>query len=291
LGTFLCFMIRAHPHLRSLPRPPSTRRTTLSPPSRWAHITLLVIFLLLSLGSPQSHSTTLTPPIQPAADENAGYERYASATSDSSNAQHLESSNPHSEGSDPIPRAMDDETTLEEYKPLSEKYGISPSTNVPSSHLSSVQNLAAKGHAESCYFLGLFYLYGLAGLSKSALQASVWFRKAAQEGHADGQCALGVLLYYGGEGVTRDTSAAVYYLKAAYSQDSPHGAWLLGRAFYDGRADGGAPNFIEAARLFGLSENPAAVHHLAIMYEYGLIPGPDDDGEGEPPYGSPYEPR
>ena len=51
---------------------------------------------------------------------------------------------------------------------------------------------AESGDAQSQYALGLVYRYGI-GVTRDAVLASVWFRKAAEQGNADAQYWLGVM--------------------------------------------------------------------------------------------------
>ncbi|GMH86595.1 hypothetical protein TrVE_jg7374 [Triparma verrucosa] len=193
------------------------------------------------------------------------------------------------ESSGPIQGSITSSSINSEYKPLSTKYGINVETSIPQSHFSQVHNHCTKNkNAESCYFLGLFHLYGL-GTVISPLKALRYFREAGKSGHVDGMCACGILLYVGGEEVQRDSREAVKYFRGAVEGGSEYGMWLLGRAYYEGRVEGGV-DFVEAGRLFGLSGRMEAIKHLGIMYEYGLIPSEDMEGDEWDGYSSPHKP-
>ncbi|GMH84119.1 hypothetical protein TL16_g09821 [Triparma laevis f. inornata] len=221
-------------------------------------------------------------------DDTSGYKNYASTDTHSSEIP--PSTIPEGDYSGSIPKGLTAFEITKEYTPISQKYGIELSTSVPSSHFTSVRNQCEKNnHAESCYFLGLFYLYGLSGLSVSPLSALHNFRKAGRSGHTDSQCAAGILLYYGAEGVQRDSRGSVKYFRLAMEGGNEYGTWLLGRAYYEGRVEGRI-DFFEAARLFGLSGVKEAVLHLGLMFEYGLIPSEANEGEEWDGYSSPHKP-
>ena len=168
---------------------------------------------------------------------------------------------------------------------------INHTTSLSSPQLAQLKTstLLTPSDPNSNYFLGLAHLYGLSSLPPSAVSASKFFRISAEAGSADAACALGLLLYFGIGGVGRDSKAANAWFSIASLADHPRGHWLLGRSYYEGRAsiqieieieidvNGGdqqQQNFDEAGRLFGLAAAaavPEAIHHLGLMFEYGLI--------------------
>lgn len=173
-------------------------------------------------------------------------------------------------------------SVLLEYTPLSKPYGIEMSTSLDATQFANLQTSAEGGSADSSYFIGLAYLYGLGGQKSSPVKAFRYFRTSASQGHGDAMCATGILLYYGW-GVGRDTKGAVAWFNAASEANVPRGHWLLGRAYYEGRVSK-VPDFDEAGRLFGLAAEEGvgeAMYHLGVMFEYGLISDKDSTGMDE----------
>jgi len=193
----------------------------------------------------------------------------------------------------PTPPPLITEHLLSEFSPLSNLHQINHTTSLSSPQLAQLKTstLLTPSDPNSNYFLGLAHLYGLSSLPPSAVSASKFFRISAEAGSADAACALGLLLYFGIGGVGRDSKAANAWFSIASLADHPRGHWLLGRSYYEGRAsiqieieieieidvNGGdqqQQNFDEAGRLFGLAAAaavPEAIHHLGLMFEYGLI--------------------
>jgi len=189
---------------------------------------------------------------------------------------------------------------LDVFHPFSNTHGINQKTVIDRATIARLHNQAQDGSVDSSYFLGLIYLYGLHFSESNAMKASRWFKDAAEQGHSEAQCALGLLLYDGIGAVGKDRKTAMrwFYQCASSESESFHGHWLLGRALYEGLtfedigvktkdamsvlkilsgqfegAQDPPSAFILAAHLFQKAENVhQAIHYLAIMFEYGLLP-------------------
>jgi len=181
--------------------------------------------------------------------------------------------------------------------PLSERHGFNQTSFIDEMTLAHVHNSAESGSFDSAYFMGFFHLYGLTQLPADASKAVDWFNRAAEGGHADAQCALGVILYHGLEEVIgKDRKSAMrWFYRASVDSDHPQGHWLLGRVLYGGttyedigidylKGEDKDERLDEAVRLFELAAEgdvPEAIHHLAVMYEYGLITSDEGYTENE----------
>ena len=77
-----------------------------------------------------------------------------------------------------------------------------------------LQGPAREGHAKSQYYMGMFYHNGL-GVLEDAVEASKWYRLAAEQGDAISQFYLG-FFYGNGLGLEKDSEeASKWYFKAA----------------------------------------------------------------------------
>lgn len=198
-------------------------------------------------------------------------------------------------------KSMDENLVRNEFHPLSEHHALTQTTNIDRSTVARLHNQAHDGSVDSYYFLGLVYLYGLNHNIPNSNKAKDWFEKASKAGHTEGQCALGLILHYGLGDVEQDQKSAMYwfYRAASIQIDSKNkrAYWLLGRSLYEGTTlndinvdpetatsalgldiqdyinAGNQAGFLLAAHLFHKAEKiHEAVHHLAIMFEYGLVP-------------------
>ena len=190
-----------------------------------------------------------------------------------------------------------DDNVIQEFLPLSDPHGLNQTTSIDRSTVARLHNQAQEGSVDSSYFLGLIYLYGLNNMTPDPSKAVKWFGKAASVGQAEAQCALGLILYHGlGQVGTDKKTAMRWFYQSSVDSKNKRAYWLLGRALYEGMTlrdigveqtnaasalgldiekhdDGIQSNFILAAHLFQKADGVhEAMHHLAIMYEYGLIP-------------------
>ena len=77
-----------------------------------------------------------------------------------------------------------------------------------------LQGPAREGHAKSQYYMGMFYHNGL-GVLEDAVEASKWYRLAAEQGDAISQFYLG-FFYGNGLGLEKNSEeASKWYFKAA----------------------------------------------------------------------------
>jgi TPR repeat protein len=91
---------------------------------------------------------------------------------------------------------------------------------------------ADQGHAEAQFFIGRMYKIG-AGVTKDAETSAMWFRKAADQGFAEAQFFLGYA-YASGEGVTKDQVEAVEWYRKAAEQGFARAQSSLGLAYGTG---------------------------------------------------------
>lgn len=185
-----------------------------------------------------------------------------------------------------------------EFHPLSEHHALTQTSHIDRVTVARLINLAHDGSVDSYYFLGLIYLYGLNEMTPNAVKAKEWFEKAAKAGHTEGQCALGLTLHHGIGDVKQDTKMAMHWFyRAAIDSRNQRAYWLLGRSLYEGLsladisidpetltsllgieiqayiASGTKAGFFLAAHLFCKANKiHEATHHLALMFEYGLVP-------------------
>lgn len=189
---------------------------------------------------------------------------------------------------------------MKDLYPLSEKFALNRSTKIDRLTFTRIHNQAHDGSLDSCYFLGLIYVYGL-GMSKPDYhEALTWFKEAAMKGHTEAQSALGILLYNGVGSIGQDKRTAMrWFYRASVDSKDVYSYWLLGRSLYEGLTfediyitakdaasalkidicggtdddKGVSFSLLLAAHLFTMAVGVhEAKHHLAIMFEYGLIP-------------------
>lgn len=192
-----------------------------------------------------------------------------------------------------------DDLIKAEFHPFSEHHALSKSTEINRSTVARLHNQALGGSIDSCYFLGLIYLYGLNDMTPNPKKAVLWFEKAANEGHVEGQCALGLILHHGLGDVEQDREVAMYwfYMASMDKSKNTRAFWLFGRSLYEGLSledvgvepetvtsslglsmkdyikAGQNSNFFLAAHLFHDAKDVhEAMHYLALMFEYGLVP-------------------
>ncbi len=93
--------------------------------------------------------------------------------------------------------------------------------------------LAAKGHADSQYKLGVAYDEGL-GVSKDYTEAFKWFSLAAEQGHAHSQFRVGDM-YMSGLGIVKSDAEAVKWFRKAAEQGLANAQGMLGIAYAKGQ--------------------------------------------------------
>jgi hypothetical protein len=77
------------------------------------------------------------------------------------------------------------------------------------------------------YMLGTMYLKG-EGVANDPVEATLWFRKAAEQGLAEARYALG-LCYLNGDGVLRNRNEALRLFRLAANQGNEDAIRMLGR--------------------------------------------------------------
>jgi uncharacterized protein len=105
---------------------------------------------------------------------------------------------------------------------------------------------AERGDAQAQCDLGDCYLRG-EGVTRNAVEAVKWYRKAAQQGFAQAQCYLG-LSYEFGNGVTKNAVEAVKWYRMAAEQGNAQAQANLGMCYYNG--NGVAKDEVEAVKWY-----------------------------------------
>jgi TPR repeat protein len=183
---------------------------------------------------------------------------------------------------------------------LSNAYGINHTTSIAQATFANIHSKVEGDNPEQGYFLGLFYLYGIApreDLTKAEQQerAAQYLGLAAFEGHSVAQCAFGLLHYNGmGKTLAKDLQEAIKWFRKASLQESvPRCHWLLAKSLLDewsAKKESLGESFVassltpgEEAIVGGMdpprevvplleaaieSQVPEAMHLLAVLYEY-----------------------
>lgn len=92
---------------------------------------------------------------------------------------------------------------------------------------------AEQGYADSQWFLGRFYQYGLYDFKQDYVEAFKWHNKAAQQGHPISQQDLGDFYRYG-YGIEQDYAQAFKWYKKAVENHSMDARLCLGDCYYYG---------------------------------------------------------
>lgn len=134
---------------------------------------------------------------------------------------------------------------------------------------------AAQGHRQAHFSLRERYLYG-EGVPHDAAEATRWIRALAERGDDLAQVFLSSH-YLSGEGVEQSGAESARWYRAAAEQNvSRLRKYNLGRKYFWG--EGIPQDHAEAVRWFekaadlegGLSPNPGAEGHLALMHRMGF---------------------
>ncbi|KAI9362666.1 hypothetical protein BD770DRAFT_381523 [Pilaira anomala] len=139
-----------------------------------------------------------------------------------------------------------------------------------------LKQLAARGHAESQYYLGNLFASGL--LSKKGKnefdKAFPLFVQATKHHHADAAYRA-AKCYEDGLGCRRDYSKAVQFYKKAATLNHPGSMYRLGVADVNGELglsknprDG--VKWLKRSAEAATSEYPHAIHELALLHERGI---------------------
>lgn len=105
---------------------------------------------------------------------------------------------------------------------------------------------AEQGFAEAQYNLALCYANGL-GMKQNQALAADWFLKAAIQGHANAQYELG-FCYLCGEGVEESVDDGIIWCRNAADQGQPEAQYLLGVLYQNG--DGVDKSFNKAVEWY-----------------------------------------
>jgi len=132
-----------------------------------------------------------------------------------------------------------------------------------------IHEIAEGGDAHAQFILGLCYESGR-GVSKDAVQAIKWFRKAAEQGFDEAQYTLGCC-YNGDDGFPKDSSEAIKWWGKAAAQGYADAQYCLGLIYFMG--EGVAKNPAEAAKWWKKAaeqDHSDAQYFLGLSYSLGL---------------------
>ena len=107
------------------------------------------------------------------------------------------------------------------------------------------------------------------GVTKNAVEAVSWYRKAAEQGYSKAQWILG-WCYDGGKGVKKDSHEAVKWIRKAAEQGHPMAQYILGAFYYFG--NGVAKDFREAVKWYRKSADQGdagSQANLGLCYAKG----------------------
>jgi TPR repeat protein len=100
--------------------------------------------------------------------------------------------------------------------------------------LTTIKDLAERGHPDSMCLYGQILNEGRAGLDPNPTQGVVWLRRCAElHQHAQAIYEIGVA-FYTGEGVIENECEAVKYFRLASDKGHPGASYLLGDCLLDG---------------------------------------------------------
>jgi hypothetical protein len=131
------------------------------------------------------------------------------------------------------------------------------------------QKAAAAGDAEAQFSLAEAHEEGNEGLSRSATEAAVWYRRAAEQGHLKAQLAL-AQLYNQGKGIEKDDRQALHWYVQAARQGEPQAQFYAAYKYFHG--EGTAPNEAEAATWLKRGAEQGEINSqyvLGRVYELG----------------------
>jgi len=115
------------------------------------------------------------------------------------------------------------------------------------------------------------YFFGRNGRTQDDVEASKWYRKAAEQGNAAAQAYLGLMYELGRGGLRKDEVEAVKWYRKAAEQGNALGQGYLGVMYQNGRG-GLSKDDVEASKWYrkGAEQgNAAAQAYLGVMYERG----------------------
>ena len=136
-------------------------------------------------------------------------------------------------------------------------------SNADGKQLTELRAKAEEGDAKAQSELGSAFLFGKLGVTKDAVEALKWFRKAAGQNLAPAQFFLGVC-YRDGHGVAKDEAEGVNWLRKAADQNFDQAQFLLGNCYASGQ--GVTKDYVEAVKWW----RKAAEQNVApAQYELG----------------------
>ena len=143
---------------------------------------------------------------------------------------------------------------------------------------------AEQGHAEAQYKLGEMYenievdeddedievcLRDYSEAEDYKVEATKWFRKAAEQGHTEAQYKLGKM-YEDGRGVEQDSKKAIEWYQKAADRGLYGALYTLGKMYEDGSGvEQDSRKAIEWYRKAAQQRHTTAQYKLGEIYEYG----------------------
>ena len=110
---------------------------------------------------------------------------------------------------------------------LAEKYGLTPSTELPYDILDKIMKGVESNNKDNIYFYALMKLYGVSA-TKNVTTAAEYLKRSAELGNPDALAAYGVMLL-SGNGVPQDFPQAAAYFRRAVRLGDNNAHWLLGK--------------------------------------------------------------
>ena len=160
---------------------------------------------------------------------------------------------------EPPPQAPQTQQTLQQQLLVDAGHGDTAA-------LQKLRTLAEQGDKLAQFCLGAFYV---GGVSKDAVQAASWFRRAAEQGFPLAQAVLGDM-YKDGNGVPKDAAQAVAWYRKAAEQGNVFAQGSLGFMYHNG--EGVRKNAAQAAawtRKAADQGDASAQFNMGAMYENG----------------------
>jgi TPR repeat protein len=143
---------------------------------------------------------------------------------------------------------------------------VTEASKLPFAELTEQANA---GDVSAMAELGIRYLDGANGASKSPTDAKTWLERAAEQRHADAAYQLGRLLYYGAPGLAPDQKKGIDWIQKADSYGSGAAPNFLGYLY---GAEGLQKDEKKAVELFergAAREDSNAMAGLGFMYHAG----------------------
>ncbi len=127
---------------------------------------------------------------------------------------------------------------------------------------------ANQGYARAQFSIGSMYYFG-EGVTKNYTEAVNWFRKAADKGVAEAKCLIGIM-YYNGEGVTKDYTEALKWFHKAAEQEIAIAQLYIGVMYSNGQ--GVTQDYAKAMKWYRKAAEQGdddAQYRIGVLYSNG----------------------